>query len=172
MIGLAFLGMGVVHGDMTPLLGLMWGSLLFVRTGDLIIMSILTVALAIFAIVFGKELKAILFSRTIAAASGIPHKLIYGLFLILAAGVITANLNIVGGLMIYSLLTCPAAAAYEMCKSLHSALITSGVLGIISAAGGFWISYQANLPTGACITLTAVLLFIIALLWRRRKAAE
>jgi len=172
MIGLTFLGMGLVKDDMTPLLGIMWGSILFVKPLDLIIMSILCLLLVVFGIVFHKELKAILFSRSIAMMSGIPVKLIYTLFLLLAAGIITANLNIVGGLMIYSLLCCPAAAAYELSRNLRTTLILSILFGILSAAGGLGSSYILNLPTGACITLMAVMFYGLAVVIRKYHPKE
>jgi len=172
MIGLTFLGMGMIKEDMTPVLGLMWGSLLFVTSGDLVVMTAMALLLFAFGILFHKELKAILFSRTLASVSGIPVKMIYCLFLILTAALVTANLNIVGGLLIYSLLTCPAAAAYELGGSLRQALILSCLFGIISAAGGLLISFLADLPTGACITLTSVALFGAAHFTRRLRPAQ
>jgi len=172
MIGLTFLGMGLVKGDMTPVLGIMWGSLLFVKSLDLIFMSVLSFLLLAFGILFHKELKAILFSHSLALVSGIPVKLIYTLFLLLAAGIITANLNIVGGLMLYSLLCCPAGAAYVLSKNLRMTLILSVLFGILSAAGGLLTSYLANLPTGACITLMAVLIYGLAVLTRKYHPRE
>lgn len=169
MIGLTFLGMGMSKQDMTPLLGLMWGSILFVQTGDLWIMAGGALGLVIFGILFHDELKAILFSKKLARSSGIRVKLITSIFLILAAAIITSNLEIVGGLLIYSLLTCPAAAAFELGKNLKQILVYSMSFGIISAAGGFWISYQADLPTGSCITLTAVLIYGISHVIRKSK---
>lgn len=159
MIGLAFLGMGLVRNDITPMLSLMWGNLLFVTTTDIFIMGAVAIALFLFCLLFYKELKVILFSPALALVSGIPVKLITSLFLIMAAGVITANLSSVGGLLIYSLLTCPAAAAYEVARDMRSVLITSGLLGMAGAVGGFIISYKADLPTGACITLVLVFLY-------------
>ena len=172
MMGLVFLGMGLMRKDMTPLLGILWGSLLFVKPMDLLIMSAPALLLFIFGLAFHKELKAILFSRSLALISGIPVKLMTALVLLLSAGIITANLNIVGGLMLYSLLTCPAGAAYQVSRNLRNVLILSVIFGIVSAAGGLWTSYVADLPTGACITLFAVVVYGLAVLVRKYHPVE
>ncbi|HOE64000.1 MAG TPA: metal ABC transporter permease [Candidatus Sumerlaeota bacterium] len=162
MMGLVFLGMGLMKNDVSPLLGMMWGNLLFVNIKNLFIMILLAVIFAIVCLIFHKELKSILFSPDLARASGINVGRIIKLFLVIAAAIIAANLNIVGGLLLYSLLTCPAAAAYEIGGNLRSVIILSAIFGVASAAGGFAISYQFNLPTGSCIALLSAFIYAAA----------
>lgn len=172
MMGMIFLGMGLAREDITPLLGLMWGSLLFVTTQDLAVMVILCVLLALFSLIFHKEMKVIMFSRSLGIVSGIPVKTVTLLFLILTAGIITANLNMIGGLLLYSLLTCPAAAAYTVSKNLRAIIWFSILFGTLSAGGGLAISFLADLPTGACITLTSVFIFGVSCVWRKFNPGE
>ena len=162
-MGLAFLGIGLGKGDMTPMLGLMWGSLLFVRPADVWIMLALFAALAGFVRLFGKEMDAMLFSRSVARACGIDERLVLVFFLVLAAVIVTVNLQIVGGLLMYSLLTNPAAAAYETGRSMRQIRVLSTGFGVMSALGGFWLSYPLDLPTGACIVIVSALLYAGAL---------
>jgi len=74
--------------------------------------------------------------------------------------------------MLYSLLCCPAAAAYELGKNLRTTLILSILFGILSAAGGLGSSYMLNLPTGACITLMAVMFYGLAVVIRKYHPKE
>jgi manganese/iron transport system permease protein len=163
-MGLAFLGIGLNKGDMTPLLGLMWGSLLFVHTADVWIMLALMGCLVLFVTFLGKEMDAMLFSRGIARASGINDRRVLVVFLVLAALIVTVNLQIVGGLLMYSLLTNPAATAFEIGKNMRSVRILSVVFGVLSTFGGFWLSYPMNLPTGACIVIVSVFIYVAALI--------
>jgi manganese/iron transport system permease protein len=172
MMGLIFLCMGLVREDVTPLLGLMWGSLLFVKSQDLVIMMMVCILLVAFSLFFHKEMKVIMFSRSLGILSGIPVKLVILFFLILSAGIITANLNMIGGLLIYSLLTCPAAAAYTISKNIREILFYSVLFGILSTGGGLVISFGLDLPTGACITLTSVFIFGAAHFWRKFNPGE
>ncbi|MBN2183148.1 MAG: metal ABC transporter permease [Sedimentisphaerales bacterium] len=162
MLGLTFLGIGLVQDSRTELFALLWGSLLFVRKETVLLMALLGLALAVFAILFNKEMKVILFSRSLAAATGVHQGFVYCLFLALCGVTLAVNLNAIGGLMIFSLITNPAAAAYQVCRGHRSVVIVSTFLGALSAMGGFLLSFYLNLPTGACIVLFSTFLFGLA----------
>ena len=165
-MGLAFLGIGLIPGPKTRALGLMWGSLLFVQWREVFIIAATSMALLLFLSLFSKEIKAILFSRPLAKASGVHEGLVWALFLALCGATLTVNLSVVGGLMIYSLMVNPAAAALQLCRSYLSALVTAVSLGALSAFGGFVIAYRFDLPVGACIVLFSSALFAAAVVCR------
>jgi len=75
-------------------------------------------------------------------------------------------LSIIGGLLIFALITNPAAAAYQICRGHKSVVIVSTSLGALSAVGGFLISFYSNLPTGACIVITSTVIFVLAVAFR------
>lgn len=162
MLGLTFLGMGLLGSDRAQMLAMLWGSILFVRKGQVIAMVALAMVLMAFGAMFNKELKALLFSRSLAAATGVHERLVYTLFLVLCGLTLAINLELVGGLMIFSLITNPAAAAYQLCKG-HTRIAAASIgLGCFSAVAGFLLSFYYNLPTGACIVLVSTLIFMIA----------
>ncbi len=165
-MGLAFLGIGIAKGPKTEMLGFLWGSLLFAGEKDCVVAGVVTAAVGGFLFLFNKEMQAILFSRTLAILSGVRVRLVWTLFLVLLGVVLTINLRTVGGLMIYSLLNNPAASALQVCRSYRSVLFASVLFGVLSAVGGFAVSYRLNLPTGACIVLFSSALFGLAVLWR------
>ncbi|MBT4483615.1 MAG: metal ABC transporter permease, partial [Candidatus Latescibacteria bacterium] len=154
---------GLSQGSKSSMLGLMWGSLLFVTTGQIITMVILSSILVGFVILFEKELKVLLFSRELAAMM-MPEWIIFSMLLILAAGIITINLEIVGGMLLYSLIANPAVAALRVARSYHAAMILSSILGALSALGGFMTAYWFDLPVGACIVLFSSLIVGISFL--------
>ncbi len=166
MLGLTFLGIGLEQGSRTEMLGLLWGSLLFVRAKTVLLMGTLGLALVIFTVVFNKELKAILFSRSLAAATGVHQGFVYCFFLALCGITLAVNLHAIGGLMIFSLITNPAAAAYQICRGHKSVVIASTLLGALSAVGGFLVSFYCNLPTGACIVVLSTIFFGLAAAYR------
>ena len=73
-----------------------------------------------FVLIFEKELKILLFSRELAVVM-IPEWIIFSALLILAAGIITINLEIVGGMLLYNLIANPAVAALRVSHSYHTA---------------------------------------------------
>lgn len=166
MLGLTFLGIGLNQGSRSDMLGLLWGNLLFVDKPGTIIIAAMAVVLAAFSVLFNKELKVLLFSRSIAAATGIHEGFVYCLFLILCGLILAVNLPLIGGLMIFSLITCPAAAAYQICTGHRSVVFAATIFGILSVLIGFLVSYYFNLPTGACIVIVSTGVFGIAVMYR------
>ena len=167
MMGLTFLGIGLMSGPKTAMLGLLWGSLLFVSPDELIMIAAAGGALLLFSIVFAKEMRAILFSRFLAAATGVHQQLVYVMFLALCGLVVTVNLQTVGGLMIFALIANPAAAALQLARGYRALCVLAATLGGLSAIGGLLVAYVLDLPTGACIVLFSTALFLAAVLWRR-----
>jgi manganese/iron transport system permease protein len=155
-MGLAFLGIGlfgILGRSDNDVRSLLWGSLNYCRWRDVCLMLAVAGTMVAFLLCFFKEMRAIMFSREMAAASGIPATLIWTVFLVLAASVLTVNFQAVGGLMIYSLVTNPAAAAFQLVKGCGRAMTLAVALGAVSGLGGFLISAVIDLPSGAVIVL-------------------
>jgi len=173
-MGLAFVGFGlfaVVGRSDNEVRSLLWGSLNFCRWSDVKLMVLASGALAVFLVVFYKEMRAILFSRAEADAAGIHATAVWTGFLVLTAAVMTVNFQTVGGLMIYSLITNPAAAAFQLVRGCGRALTLAALLGALSGLGGFLIAAATDLPSGAVIVLFSSSLVVIAAAvarWSRR----
>ncbi len=165
-MGLAFLGIGLAPGPKSRVLGLIWGSLLFVSGRDLLVITATSMVLLLFVFVFSKEMKAILFSRMLAKASGIHEGFVWGLFLAFCGVTLTVNLSTVGGLMIYGLMVNPAVAALQVCRSYRRAVAVAVFFGALSALGGFIVAYYLDLPAGACIVLFSSVLLAGAVSYR------
>jgi manganese/iron transport system permease protein len=166
LLGLTFLGIGLMEGSRSEMLGLLWGSILFVQKRSVLAIGLTAVCVVFFAFLFNKELKVLLFSRSIAAATGVHEGFVYSFFLALCGVSLSVNLPIIGGLMIFSLITNPAAAAYQICSGHRAVVIAAVLFGVLSATGGFLLSFYLNLPTGACIVLTSTLIFGISAFYR------
>ena len=168
MLGLTFLGIGLIRGPKSAAFGLLWGSPLFVTPGQTAVMAAVGVLLGVFLYLFHKELKVLLFSREMAAVL-VPQGWILAALLILIAGVITINLEIAGGLLLFSLLTNPALAALRVARSYRATLAWSGLFGAASALGGFLLAYALDLPAGACIVLFSCLVLWGAAVWGKKR---
>ena len=165
-LGLAFLGIGLMQDRRSELLGLMWGNLLLVRWADLPPLVLAWLLPLVLLVGFAKETKAVLFDREIARACGIHAAAIYYAIIALCGFTVTVNLNIVGGLMLYSLVTNPAVAAMQLARTYRTAVIGSMLLGAFCAVGGLALSFWLNWPAGASIVLVSSLVYAVALALR------
>jgi manganese/iron transport system permease protein len=129
-------------------------------------MAVAAAGLALFILLFHKEMRAILFSRQEASSLGIRATAVWTAFLVLMAAVMTVNFQTVGGLMIYSLITNPAAAAFQLVRGCGRALVLATGFGAFSGLGGFLIAAWLDLPTGAVIVLVSSALVAVAAAFR------
>ncbi|HYH04886.1 MAG TPA: iron chelate uptake ABC transporter family permease subunit, partial [Bacillota bacterium] len=118
---------------------------------------------------FYREIQLVLYNPELAESLGAPVKLIrYGLLLLsgLAIGV---SIKMVGALLIDAAVLLPGVAAMALGRSLKAILLWSALLGVISQLGGLVVSMMFDLPSGASITLTAVILLCICEIVSRVK---
>lgn len=174
-MGLAFVGFGlfgVLGRSDNDVRSLLWGSLTYCRWSDVGWMLAAGGTMGLFVLLFEKEMRAILFSRRDAQAAGVRATAIWTAFLVLTAAVMTVNFQTVGGLMIYSLITNPAAAAFQLVRGGRKVLLGAVLLGAVSGGGGFLLSAATDLPSGAVIVLFSSLLVVLSAILARRRKAE
>ena len=162
-MGLAFLGIGLAPEPKNDVLGLIWGNILLLSAEDVGRMAVVTIAGLLVIFLLYKEFKAVMFSRLIAAAAGVPERLTYYILLVLCGATVTVNLDTVGGLMLFSMLVNPAAAAYQFSYRLSVLFVLSAFLGILSAVVGILLSCLFDLPSGALVVISSSVIFGLAL---------
>ena len=84
------------------------------------------------------------------------------LFLTLALAVTVAvSIKVVGLLLISALLIIPAAAARNISQTPETMVITTAIIGVISAVSGLQFSYFFNSPPGPSIVCVSLVCFLI-----------
>ncbi len=169
MLGLAFLFLAKIPGPKSEALSLIWGSILTVSRTDVTSMAAIGLLVVALLLLFFHQIQAVIFNREIAASVGIPERPIYYGLLFISGAVIAANLNTIGGLLIFSLVINPAAAAYQLTYSLRNMFFLSGLFGVLSCLVGLGLSYLFNFPTGAIIIITSSLIFFFCLIFSPKK---
>jgi manganese/iron transport system permease protein len=169
MLGLAFLFMGLMRGPKSGALELLWGSILTNTRSDVLLLVV--VALMVVATVCGfyKEIQATIFNRTTALAVGIPATIFFYGILFLTGITITAAFRSIGGLLIFSLILNPAAAAYQLTYSLKRMFLLAAVFGVLSGWLGLFLSYFLDVPSGATIVLTSSSIFLLTAVFSPKR---
>jgi len=173
MLGLAFLGIGLLPGPRTEALRYIWGSILLVTSADLVILGASAAAVLLFLGLFAKEIQAVLFNRDVARAVGIPERPLFLGMLALCGLAVTANLNTIGGLLIFSLVVNPPSAAYQLAWRLRTMYLLSAAFSVGSCLVGLAGSWLFDVPAGAVTIITSSTGFGISLLLSpKRRAAR
>jgi manganese/iron transport system permease protein len=161
-MGLALLLITRIPGPKSEALNLIWGSILTISQREIILLGMIFAGIIIALAIFFKEISAVLFSREIAAASGIAEKFFYYGFIVAAGLLVSASLDIVGGLLIFSLLVTPPGAAHLLTYRLKTMFFLSALFGMASCFAGLYISYRFDAPTGAAIVLCSSGIYVLA----------
>ncbi|NJB66595.1 manganese/iron transport system permease protein [Desulfobaculum xiamenense] len=169
MLGLAFLFVGLLPGPRTAALNLFWGNILTVGWHDIAYMGGTTLVLLAALALFFKEIQAVLCHRATALAVGIPATAIFNAMLFATGATVAASLQSIGGLLIFSLIINPAAAAYQLSYSLKHIFPLAALFGVASCWGGLALSYAFDIPSGAVIVMLSTALFIACTILSPKK---
>lgn len=174
VMGLAFLGVGLLEGKNQLVTNFLWGNILLSGWKDILIQGILLVLAIIFIIVFFRQFSVFLFNREIAATLDVNTGFILYFILFLIGITVTLNLDIIGGLMLFALIITPPSIAYQWTFNLKKFFFISCISGAIGSAGGVLISFIFNLPVSATVVIFISALFFISVLFspKRKKYGE
>jgi manganese/iron transport system permease protein len=172
MLGLAFLFMGLMPYARSGAMELLWGSILTSTRGDIAILAVIAVIVVGLVIVFYKEIQATIFNRNMALAVGLPATVILYGVLFLTGATVTASLRSIGGLLVFSLILNPAAAAYQLTYSMKRMFLIAAAFGVLSSWAGLLFSYLFDIPSGATIVVTSSLIFMLSAIFSPKRKVK
>lgn len=168
------MAVGIIFIFLTPgyapnLMTYLFGSILTVTNLDLILSFGVTMIVIAFFLFFYKTILYVSFDPDFAKARQIKVDLINYLLMTLVALTIVMNIKVAGIILIMSLLTIPQAAANLFYKDFKRIIFLSILIGLTGSIMGLLLSYYINIPSGATIIFTLVLIFLILRLFRLIK---
>jgi len=168
-IGMA---VGVLFISQTPgynveLTNFLIGNILWVSKTDLYVLWGLDLFVIIIALCLHKRFLAICFDEEQARLQGLPVNFLYMLLLILIAVSIVLLIQVVGIILVLTMLTIPAAIANLITSSLSKMMVIAIFISALFCLLGNAIAYDMDWPTGATIALLAGLAYVAALIFVR-----
>lgn len=140
---------------------ILFGTILGISTSDVILtafFSVITLCLLLFLF---RPLLFSSFDTEVAEARGIPVRLLGILFLIIVAITVSVSVQVVGVLLIFTLLVGPAATAMRIIKNPYQTIGVAMMLGIIYSWVGIFIAAQTNLPVSFFIATLSFFTYIV-----------
>jgi zinc/manganese transport system permease protein len=105
----------------------------------------------------------------LAEAKGVPLRFVSTAFLALVALAVSECAQIVGVLLVFTLMVGPPAAAQNLTGRLWSGLALSAALALAEAWAGIALAYYTDWPVSFCIAILSALAYfgsIVAPQWR------
>ncbi len=151
------------------LMSYLFGSILAMSWGDVLAAAVLAVIALAFLGFFFKELLFVSFDEETAAASGLPVRLVYYGLLVVMALVIVVSLKLVGIVLVSALLVIPGATGLQVSRNYRGVLLVSVLSGLASMALGLYLSYRADIPSGATVVMVMFAFFLLSLALSPRR---
>lgn len=171
-LALAVVLLSMTRGAGGEVLSYLFGSVMTVTNLDLYLVGALGSAVLVTLLLLYKEMLSITFDEELARISGLPVQFLNLVFILLTAITVTMAMRIVGVLLVSSLMVVPVATALQVAGSFRGALVWSILFGIVSVVTGLMLSYGLDLAPGGTVVLTAIMLLLAVLVFKRLRGLE
>ncbi|MQA77691.1 MAG: iron chelate uptake ABC transporter family permease subunit [Streptosporangiales bacterium] len=142
-------------GFTRDLSGYLVGSILTVQASDVVITSVICVAVLGTLAATGRVLLFAAFDPLGATAAGYRVGLLDAVFLVVVELTVVTSVPAVGTMLAVALIVGPAAAARLWTTSTLTMTLSAAVIGVGSGLTGLLLSEYVRVPAGAAITLIA-----------------
>lgn len=158
-------------GMTTDVCSYMFGSILAMSTDDVVLSVVLSIIVLILFVFCYHSIFAVTFDESFAKATGVKVSFFNSMIAILTAITIVLGMQMMGAMLISSLIIFPALSSMRLFKSFKSVMISSGILSVVCFCIGMVISYMYSTPAGASVVLVNLAVFIVFLILERIKIA-
>ena len=166
--GILFLSMS--HGYTADLNTYLFGSILTIGTGDILLTAGLALLVVLLFVAFFEDFRAYLFDETFASVMGMRARFLENLLLGLIALTVVVLLRVTGIMLAIALLTAPAATAAMLTRRLLPRMLVAAGLSAAFGIVGLVVSFYADIPSGATVVAVAVLTYLSVLAVRELRA--
>jgi zinc transport system permease protein len=160
----------LARGFNADLFAILFGSILTVTAGDVWLILALGATVTVAIGGFYRQLLAITLNEDLARTSGVPVAALNLLLTVLTALTTVVAMRMVGVLLVSAMIVIPALTGFALGRSFHTATAIAIGMALLSMTGGLIAAYYLRLAAGGAVVLTALLLFAVASLARRRAA--
>jgi zinc/manganese transport system permease protein len=134
---------------------------------------VVAVALGVLLVVIARPLLFATIDPAIAAAAGIPTRVLAAVFLAIVGATVAEATQIIGALLVLGLLAAPAAAAARLTTHPWRGFWLAGALAVASIWIGVTLAYVIpKAPASFTIMATATVLYVVAAGWGRASTAR
>ncbi len=163
------MAIGILFISQTPgynveLTNFLVGNLLWVSPQDLISLALLDIASIGIVMLLHQRLLAICFDEQQARMQGLAVNRLYLCLLVLIAITVVLLMQVVGIILVMTMLTLPATIANLYTTRLSKMMAISVALSILFCFFGTFFAFHFDLPAGATIALVAGISYVVSLL--------
>jgi zinc/manganese transport system permease protein len=160
-LGLGILALSLYEGRASNKFGLLTGQIIAVDQPALVWLAGISIFVILVLALIWRPLQFASLDPDVARARGVATGPLGFAFLILLGLAVAASVQVVGALLVLSLLVTPAAAALRVTSSPKLAPVLSVVFALTSAVGGILLAIGGGLPVSPYITTVSFVIYLV-----------
>ena len=161
-LAIGILVTSLTTGMTTDVASYMFGSILAMDKGDVILSIVLSLAVLALFLFFYHRIFAVTFDENFSRATGLNVNRYNTLIAVLTALTIVLGMRMMGAMLISSLIIFPALTAMRLFRSFRSVILCSAVTSVVCFCAGLTISFVYSTPVGATVVAANLTLFVIS----------
>lgn len=168
-LGLGVLFLSLYKGRSANKFGLLTGQIVAVDTPQLKWLIGTSALVLIGLMIIWRPLTFASTDPELAAARGVPVALLSPVFMLLLGLAVAMSVQIVGALLVLSIICTPAAAAMRVTASPHLVTLLSVVFAVCSVVGGILLALGSSIPISPYVTTISFAFYLVCRLIGNRR---
>lgn len=171
-LGLGILFLALYQGRSTNKFGLLTGQIVSVDNPQLSVLIVISIIAILALLLIWRPLTFASVDADVARARGLPVGTLGIVFMILLGFATAVAVQIVGALLVLSLLVTPAAAAMRVTASPLLTPLLSVVFAVVSMVGGILLALGGGLPISPYVTTISFLIYVVCRIVGARRTRQ
>ncbi len=160
-LGLGILCLALYKGRAANKFGLLTGQIVSVDNPQLTFLIVIAAIVVATLLVIWRPLMFASVDPDVAAAAGIPVRTLAIVFMLVLGLATAVSVQIVGALLVLSLLVTPAAAALRLSSHPVVVPVLSTVFAVVSVVGGILLALGGGLPISPYVTTISFAIWVV-----------
>jgi zinc/manganese transport system permease protein len=160
-LGLGILFLALYEGRAANKFGLLTGQIVAVDNPQLGAMLVVSAVVIVTLLIVWRPLTFASVDADVARAKGVPTRALSIVFMLLLGLAVAVSIQIVGALLVLSLLVTPAAAAMRVTARPLLTPLLSVAFAVTAVVGGIMLSLGGGLPISPYVTTISFVIYLV-----------
>lgn len=147
----------------------LFGSILTITQTQVGALFVIAGVVLVLTALFIRPMYILTFDEDTAFVDGLPVRLMSILFNVVTGIAIALMIPAAGALLVSTIMVLPASIALRLGRSFKAVMLIAVIIGFIGMLSGLYISYYAETPASASITMIFIAIFLLVNLINKIK---
>lgn len=171
-LGIGILALALYEGRAANKFGLLTGQIIAVDDPQVFWLIAISLVVITALLLIWRPLTFASLDAEVAEARAVPTKVLGIVFMLLLALAVAASVQIVGALLVMTLLVTPAAAALRLTSSPLLVPVLSVSFAVVAVVGGIVLALGGGLPISPYVTTLSFAIYLVARLIEKAKSLK